>query len=182
MASLRCFANWCDLRLSWLTDLNWSKSLWQPLELSATALACILNSAYQTEVTIEAIEVFDDQGAVKGVAFKLTNTDGVADLRGLFFDVAGETITSTTNDDAYPFNFSINSVEQSVDKVYDSLGAPLNWNVTQIATGENLVSNLKGGLNINGTAQNQGDIPDQYFYDMGIEFGTSGIGQGDDIR
>lgn len=139
------------------------------------------DSAYQTEVTIEAIEVFDDQGNVKGVAFKLTNTDGVADLRGLFFDVAGETITSTTNDDAYPFNFSINSVEQSVDKVYDSLGAPLNWNVTQIATGENLVSNLKGGLNVNGAAQNQGDIPDQDFYDMGIEFGTSGIGQGDDI-
>jgi hypothetical protein len=138
------------------------------------------DSSYQTEVKIDAIEVLDD-GNVVGVAFTVTVTKGVADLRGLFFDVAGTTITPAAEDDTEPFNFNINSEQETVGRVYDSIGNELNWNVTQIAAGENAVNNLKGGLNINGEAQNQGDIEDQDFYDMGVEFGTSGIGQGDDI-
>ncbi len=139
------------------------------------------DSSYQTEVKIDAIEVLGDDGYIIGVAFTVTVTKGVADLRGLFFDVEGTTITPASEDYNDPFNFNINSEQKTVDRVYDSSGNVLNWNVTQIAAGENTVNNLGGGLNINGEAQNQGDIEDQDFYDIGVEFGTSGIGQGDDI-
>lgn len=144
------------------------------------------NPAYETEVQIEAYEVSDGQGGVEGVAFKVSVTKGVADLRGLFFDIAGDTIKPAVNGDtSNPFNFNITKLgtttEQAVSEVYDALNDPRNWYVTQIAAEENKINDLGNGVNINGTAQNQDVLPgqDQDAYDMGIEFGTAGIGQDD---
>lgn len=144
------------------------------------------NPAYETEVQIEAYEVSDGQGGVEGVAFKVSVTKGVADLRGLFFDIAGDTIRpAVEGDTTSPFNFNITKLEttteQAVSEVYDALNDPQNWYVTQIAADEKQINDLGNGLNINGTAQNQDVLPgqDQNAYDMGIEFGTAGIGKDD---
>ncbi|MBW0165964.1 MAG: hypothetical protein KXJ49_00515 [Vulcanococcus sp.] len=147
------------------------------------------NSNYETEVQIEAYEVSDGQGGVEGVGFKVSVTKGVADLRGLFFDVFGNTITPAANDAIDPknlndpLNFYISEngtvTTEVVGKVLDAAGLPQNWYVTQIAAEENKINDLGNGANINGTAQNQGNLPDQDAYDMGIEFGTAGTGKDD---
>lgn len=78
----------------------------------------------------------------------------IGDLRGLFFDVADESI--------------IKSLSVS----------PLSAGLTQIRMGNDSVTDLGGGANMNGLLGGIGGT-DTAGYDVGLEIGTSGIGKDD---
>ena len=129
---------------------------------------------YETEVTITAT------AGTGGVVFTAEVTKGVADLRGLFFDVGGTEIPSDSH-----------TVGKKTTKVpYADKTSPFSWarglvdgnEVTQTQWGEGLVNDLGNGANVKGGFDNPVTSPlEDGRYDFGVEFGTQGIGA-DDIR
>ncbi len=76
----------------------------------------------------------------------------LGDLRGFFFDVADETLINTLSTTANPL-------------------------LTELAQGNDSITNLGDGANMNGLVGDSGG------YDVGVEIGTSGIGtNGNDVR
>ena len=118
------------------------------------------------QATITATETAD------GVRFSiaLTGTEDyqlAGDIRGLFLDLASN-ITSSGSDDEAPFNWFGGNLVTGTD-------------VTEVQWGEDSVIDLGNGANMNGEEPSN-HPPEGYsnnIFDLGIEIGTSGAGQGD---
>src|SRR5262245_44573723 len=95
----------------------------------------------------------------------------VGDLRGLFFDLQHETLVSASGTQV-----SLTGVSATGTNVSSLATAVLDGNDTVVKVGGN-DNNMSGALSFDGTGQEaQG-------YDVGIEFGSSGIGSGgNDVR
>ncbi|HET7671654.1 MAG TPA: VCBS domain-containing protein, partial [Burkholderiales bacterium] len=103
-----------------------------------------------TGTVIPAVTVTVTENADGTLTFTLTQTGPViGDLRGIFFDVADESL--------------IPSLTVSAD----------SGGLTEVRTGDDSVVDLGGGANLQGLVGSDGG------YDVGLEIGTSGIGADD---
>lgn len=115
----------------------------------------VINDA-ATSTTTPMVQITLTENSDGTITFQVVQLTGsgnyLGDLRGLFFDVADESLIG-------------------------SLSTTANTLITELQQGDDTVEDLGNGANM------QGLLGDAGGYDVGIEFGTAGIGAlGDDIR
>ncbi len=101
---------------------------------------------------VPTVRLVITENADGSVTIDVTQLNGyVGDLRGLFFDIADESLIGTLS-------------------VVAAAG------LTELQQGNDTIKDLGNGANM------QGLLGDGGGYDVGVEFGSAGIGHGDDIR
>ena len=113
----------------------------------ARSISFVIEGDVDTRITITEL----DGGALQFDIEVLDTSGSIGDLRGIFFDLNGYTVTDS--------NLSISGAD-----------------VNNTATGEEAISRVVRDVNLNGDVVN-----DAGNFDVGVEFGTSGLSQ-DDIR
>ena len=128
---------------------------------------------YETRIEISAIQVGNDVKLTADV------TKGVADLRGLFFDIGGDPIAADSKVVGKKI-IAVPYVDDIADVYSWGRGDVTGNSVTKTMWGEGLVNDLGNGANVKGGFANPTTSPlEDGSYDFGVELGTQGIGSDD---